>query len=191
MKHKRETILKQGQEIFRHYGYHATGVSTILEECGISKGTFYNYFNSKEEFAIEALQSYSGQIQKLIKTYIGFTSMPASKRLKRYFEQLVKINKKEGSTSGCLLMNFMVELSGNDLSFEQATKQEFEKWINLLSPTIEEAQTNKEITNAFPPKQIAKFMYLNVFGHFAQMKMIKSTNQMESQIRMVFELLKP
>lgn len=189
MKHKRETIVQQGQEIFRHNGYHATGVSDILNACGISKGTFYNYFNSKEEFAIQTLENYSEQIQKLIITYMSFTSMTAAKRLKRYFEQLIKINKKEGSTSGCLLMNFMVELSGNESAFAEATKKEFEQWISLLAPTVEEAQSNKEITKAFPPKQVAAFIYLHLYGDFARMKYTKSTNQMESQLRMVFELL--
>lgn len=189
MKHERETIIRQGQEIFRIKGYHATGVSTILKECGISKGTFYNYFQSKEQFALEALSNYSEQMKKLIKTYMSFASMSPAKRLKRYFEQLIKINNQEGATNGCLLMNFMVELAGNRSAFALATKQEFEKWISLLAPTIEKAQENREITNAYTSKQIAEFMYIHLYGDFARMKSVKSTILMEAQLRMVFELL--
>lgn len=190
MKHLREDIIQTGQELFREHGYHATGVSAILEACDISKGTFYNYFNSKEEFALECLTNYSSQIQKLLKTYLGFTSMSPTKRLKRYFDQLVKINAKEGANRGCLLMNFMVELAGQDSIFQKQTEEEFSIWIDLITPTIEEAQRAKEITNAYPAKQIAHYLYLHVFGDFARMKTIHSTNQLERQLKMVFDFIK-
>lgn len=189
MKHSREGIISQGREIFRKYGYHATGVSTILEECGISKGTFYNYFESKEAFALESLRNYSSQIQKLITTYMGFTTMSPSKRIKRYFEQLIKINEQEGSDKGCLLMNFMVEMGGSETSFAKHTSEEFSKWIDLLAPTIEEAQNNKEITNSYPAKQIATFLYLQFYGLFANMKANQSTNRMKSLLNMTFDFV--
>ena len=189
MKHRRENIIQKGQEIFRKNGYHATGVSTILTECGISKGTFYNYFSSKDEFAKETLKIYSGQIQKLINTYMGFYSMSPTKRLKRYFEQLIKINVQEGADKGCLLMNFMVELAGDDSSFSELAHEEFTNWINLLIPTIEEAQEKKEMTKSYSARQIASFLYLHLYGDFARMKTTRSVNQMETQQKMVFELL--
>lgn len=190
MKHSKEKIIHTGQDLFRKYGYHATGISLILSECSISKGTFYNYFESKEKYAVEVIQNYSFQIQKLIQTYMGFQSMPASKRLKRYFEQLARINQSEGANLGCLLMNFMTELAGQDDLIAKVTNDEFEKWIFLLIPTIEEAQQKKQITQKHSSKQIAIFIYTHQFGEFSIMKSSRSIARMDTSILLLFELLK-
>ena len=40
-------ILKAARVVFARRGYHAAGVSDIVEEAGVARGTFYNYFESK------------------------------------------------------------------------------------------------------------------------------------------------
>lgn len=190
MKHNKSDIILIGQDLFRKYGYHATGVSLILKQCSISKGTFYNYFESKEEYAVCVIKSYSQQIQKLIQTYMGFQSMSAVKRLKRYFEQLARINQGEGASLGCLLMNFMTELAGQDDLIARVTLQEFDKWIYLLIPTIEEAQQKKQITQKYSSKQIALFIYTHQFGEFSTMKSSRSVAKMNTSILLLFELLR-
>ena len=41
-------------------GYHGTGLQEILDAVNIPKGSFYNYFWSKENFGAEAIQHYIG-----------------------------------------------------------------------------------------------------------------------------------
>lgn len=45
----KENILKSAMESFIKQGYHATSISDIAKEAGISKGLLYNYFKGKEE----------------------------------------------------------------------------------------------------------------------------------------------
>jgi AcrR family transcriptional regulator len=45
----RQTILDATLEIFRERGYEGTTIPAIAERCGISQGTVYNYFPSKEK----------------------------------------------------------------------------------------------------------------------------------------------
>ena len=59
MKHSRENILEGGIELFRNNGYHGTGIQHILKSLNIPKGSFYNYFKSKEEFVLEAIKLYA------------------------------------------------------------------------------------------------------------------------------------
>ena len=39
-------------------GYHGTGLQEILDAVNIPKGSFYNYFGSKEDFGAEVIQHY-------------------------------------------------------------------------------------------------------------------------------------
>ncbi|HHQ0969142.1 TPA: bile-regulated transcriptional regulator BrtA, partial [Listeria monocytogenes] len=53
-------------EVFQKQGYLKTSVQDMVDAAGISKGTFYNYFTSKEELAIVIFkQEYSVLHQRL------------------------------------------------------------------------------------------------------------------------------
>jgi AcrR family transcriptional regulator len=45
----RESILEATLEVFRERGYEGTTIPAIAGRCGVSQGTLYNYFPSKEK----------------------------------------------------------------------------------------------------------------------------------------------
>jgi AcrR family transcriptional regulator len=56
-KKTRNKLLKAAEIEFGEKGFHETGISGITYRAGVALGTFYTYFNSKEEI-FEALVSY-------------------------------------------------------------------------------------------------------------------------------------
>ncbi len=46
---RRKEIIETSASLFSEYGYDETSISMIIERIGIAKGTFYHYFNSKDE----------------------------------------------------------------------------------------------------------------------------------------------
>ncbi|EAC8232609.1 TPA: TetR/AcrR family transcriptional regulator [Listeria monocytogenes] len=66
MKEKKQRIIKSAKEVFQKQGYLKTSVQDMVDAAEISKGTFYNYFTSKEELAIVIFkQEYSVLHQRL------------------------------------------------------------------------------------------------------------------------------
>ncbi|MFD1708177.1 TetR/AcrR family transcriptional regulator [Siminovitchia sediminis] len=55
MKDRKQRVLLAAQKLFIEKGFAATSVQDILNESNISKGTFYNYFSSKNECLISIL----------------------------------------------------------------------------------------------------------------------------------------
>ena len=53
----REKIMQESQILFAQKGYDATSVQNIIDAVGIAKGTFYDYFESKEELLEEIITS--------------------------------------------------------------------------------------------------------------------------------------
>lgn len=59
---RRGQLVAAAREVFARLGYHAAGVSDVIEAAGVARGTFYNYFESKraifgavlEELMVEA-----------------------------------------------------------------------------------------------------------------------------------------
>lgn len=60
---KKKRILEASIELFAKQGYHATSVQEIVNEADMAKGSFYNYFDSKDELITTLYHYYFGQIQ--------------------------------------------------------------------------------------------------------------------------------
>ena len=57
MKNRKHQVLLAAQKLFIEKGFVATSVQDIITESKISKGTFYNYFSSKNECIISILDN--------------------------------------------------------------------------------------------------------------------------------------
>ncbi|TQR09081.1 TetR/AcrR family transcriptional regulator [Psychrobacillus soli] len=57
MNTKKRNILEAAQKLFIEKGFRSTTVNDIIEEANVSKGTFYNYFSSKNECIIAILEN--------------------------------------------------------------------------------------------------------------------------------------
>src|SRR5687768_3008910 len=51
----RELILEAASRLFRQHGIEAVGLAKIMAEAGLTVGTFYTHFKSKEALLREAL----------------------------------------------------------------------------------------------------------------------------------------
>ena len=54
----REKLLKAAISLFHKFGYNGTSVQDIVSGAKIAKGSFYNYFKSKEVLAIAASDAF-------------------------------------------------------------------------------------------------------------------------------------
>ncbi len=69
-KKKQETkkrIFQVASKLFKEKGYENTTVDEITREAGIAKGTFFNYFRTKEELLVYFGQQKEDLIKQLIK----------------------------------------------------------------------------------------------------------------------------
>lgn len=51
----REKILDAAINLFYTHGFHAVGIDAIIAAVGVTKTTFYNHFESKDQLALESL----------------------------------------------------------------------------------------------------------------------------------------
>lgn len=56
MNEKKLKLIDKGLSLFAEKGYHSTSIQEIATEAGISKGAFYLYFQSKEDFVVTAIE---------------------------------------------------------------------------------------------------------------------------------------
>lgn len=126
MKEKKQRIIKSAKEVFQKQGYLKTSVQDIVDAAEISKGTFYNYFTSKEELAIVIFkQEYSVLHQRLEYT------MAISGERKDNFTECLKIIIRFYTENGEILnITFSQAMIDDDFnSFLQSVRLKNMEWV--------------------------------------------------------------
>ena len=63
---RRDAILKAASTLFGRNGYHATSVADVLAAAGISRGTFYLYFDNKDSLFLELMERFIQRIMEVV-----------------------------------------------------------------------------------------------------------------------------
>lgn len=111
---KRLHILEMSSELILHKGFTGVGLQEILKTCGVPKGSFYHYFESKEAFGCELVKNYIDNYQ--IRLHELWNSDQSAKdKLIRYFTLWINDPKSEcGWADSCLIVKLAAEVA--DLS---------------------------------------------------------------------------
>jgi TetR/AcrR family transcriptional repressor of nem operon len=136
----RENLLSQGVSLLMQQGYHGTGLKEILDAVRIPKGSFYNYFGSKEQFAAEVVQHYIEPFIRQLDAHLRNPGTDALAALNRYFEELIIALEKSGFQGGCLLGNLMGEVGDTSELCRDSLRQAVRRYRDLLAQGLSAAQ---------------------------------------------------
>ncbi|MEL6536786.1 MAG: TetR/AcrR family transcriptional regulator [Bacteroidota bacterium] len=188
-KYKREDILDQGIELFRTRGYHHVGINEVLKASGIPKGSFYNFFESKEDFAKQALCRYGEQRQEFLISMLEETNLPPLQRLKSLYRFLIEANREEGFANGCLLNNVAIEVGGDNDMLAAETSTAFQNWLDTIELVVAAGQKDGTISTEYTAREVADYLHSGTYGGFARMKMDRNADYLNLWYRMTFDMI--
>src|SRR3954466_4623955 len=82
----REKILSAGQRLIAARGFSSVGLTEILSEATVPKGSFYHYFDSKESFGEALLDRYFEAYMADVDEMMSRSGSTMARRLIGYFE---------------------------------------------------------------------------------------------------------
>lgn len=188
--HNKAHIIAEGERLLRTQGYHNTGINDVLKACRIPKGSFYNYFVSKEDFATQVVEYYGGKYKGFLESVLEKKHLSPLERLKLlYLIDTVEEYKNEGFANGCLVANLSSEVGGLSDSLADMLNEQFEAWIDYIAETVSEGQSRGGIRKDVPAADLARYLHGNLFGALAQMKVKRSgepiTETMELSLKFI------
>ena len=62
----KETLTQCGFELFATYGFHAVTLDQVVEQAGVTKGSFYYYYQSKHELILDTCLYYYGRWERFV-----------------------------------------------------------------------------------------------------------------------------
>lgn len=144
MHETKQRLIAAGLRLMLERGYTAVGIQEILRETGVPKGSFYHHFASKEDFALQVVDAYVGNVHELLEVVLTDTSRPPLERVRAFFERVRGIYETEGYL-GCLLGALGQELSGANEVFRHRIEGCIAGIAARLAVCLEEARAAGEL----------------------------------------------
>ncbi|MCB0719492.1 MAG: TetR family transcriptional regulator [Bacteroidetes bacterium] len=158
---RRNEILEAAITVFSENGYHASRVDDIASRAGVSKGTIYLYFDSRESILLAAFDHFMEQLRDAFDHTLGADATPMQRLhqiLDLSFEQF-----KANQTLGRVLFDFWSASMYNPDLPHLDFKKMYGEFRDLLVDLLNDAEQVGEI-RVDRPALTANFLMAIVDG---------------------------
>ena len=149
----KDRLLRAADRLMYAKGYEAVGVAELCREAGVQKGSFYHFFSSKQDLAIEMLDaSWSRTRRAIFAAAFDDPDRSADESITAYGELLAEHlaigHADVGVVAGCRYGNFAVELSAHDDVIREKIEEIFSEMGAIVEATIQRGQTAGDVRAA-------------------------------------------
>lgn len=188
-KHNIDDILDVGSELIRKNGYHNVGINQILKECDIPKGSFYNFFESKEDFVEKIVTRYGSSQAEWLQTKLKDDGASPLSRLKALYALLIDYNEMDNFAGGCLVNTISNEVGRSSDDIAEASDLSFQSWLTVIAECIELGQKAKEIRKDISSLELAEYIHAGMYGGFARMKVTRDRSYLDKWFKITFNFI--
>jgi len=190
--HTREALIEVGIKHISQHGYHGTGIKQILDELKVPKGSFYNYFSSKEAFVAELLEADMHNQAQQIQPVLDNNQLDPIAKLRTLFENHRQKYTQQQGKQGCLVASVANDIGDSSLLCQQAMQRSVKALNQLLAGLIAEAQQQQLIRTDLAANQLATLMWTAWEGSLIEMKITGNTDNLTQITDFIFnDILKP
>ncbi len=187
---KRELILAKGAQVMTRRGYHGTGVLEIVQAAGIPKGSFYHYFASKEDFALQALDHlYAPRLERYQAALTRTSPRPCARVIGYYAELVAHFSRQERPEHHCFIGSLSFEMAELSQPIGQRVEGILQRSVEILSGCLEEARSAEEIAPHTDCRALAEFIGNAWEGALLRMKVGRSVAPLQIFLTQLERLL--
>src|SRR5271156_1969627 len=163
----RETLLRSAGKLFQDVGYVQASIYRIASAVSAPKGTFYNYFRSKEDLASRLVDR---QFEALRESLSRSTGHSASHQLKRHCSFLAMEPPMVEVAPLQLLATLAAEAPAIPVALAQRIARGTDIWITHVSDLISRAQIESGTPTAQDTKKLASLLVTCWYGAIIRRK---------------------
>jgi TetR/AcrR family transcriptional repressor of nem operon len=116
-------------------GYAATSVDEICDAAGVSKGSFYHFFRTKEELGLAVLDAFHIRNGGILAEGVKESEDPVGRSLALVDHLLDSAGTMWGK--GCLLGSFAMDLAETNPAIREAVSEKFRAVASVLGEGLE------------------------------------------------------
>ena len=183
---KTDALLERGMELLWSKGYNATSVNDIVKIAGIPKGSFYFYFESKEDFAVKAIEKYFSVMFTPARAILENKTLSPKQRLLDFYEYRYTVLKNEMDCKmGCMASNLGNEMAEHNENIRTTILKREEQILQLIAEVIKEAQDYGEMDDSMNASDIVAFIEDAGKGSMVSMKEMNNSYPIDNYMNMI------
>lgn len=164
-------------------GFHGTGLQDVLQSVGVPKGSFYNYFGSKEAFGAAVIQHYIEPFIAQLDAYLSQNNCSGAQALERYYREQIEELERRQFKGGCLLGNLIGEIGDTSEICREALRKAFDRYRNKIADAIGKAQQEGLLRRDMTAVDMADLLVNAWQGALLRMKIEQSSRPLEDCFR--------
>ncbi len=176
-----ERILDAALPLILKEGYHGVSVDSIISQSGISKGSFFYHFKSKEVLAERLLTRFfehMGHTIRGLMSDIEAQTLTPLDTLLRFIDQLPQRYRNQAQDSGCLMAAFSYQLVSDMPALRQHCQEALNGWAAYFVPYFQRALG----CDATLAGELAQMMFCQMEGAFV-VERIDDKQALDTQFR--------
>ncbi len=186
---RKDQILWAGLDLMKVHGYNGTSVKDIVDAAGVPKGSFYNYFDSKEAFATDALEAVAAEDERMTREMMASVDGSPLTQLQGYFALAAERFCDCDFRQGCFFGNMAQEMSDSNEVIRDAVGRIMRRKTESIGRLLDAARTAGEIRADADPLQLAEFVFNAWEGTLMRMKASRSREPLQAFLQTLPQIL--
>lgn len=178
-------LLAIGNELMSIKGYHGVGLKEILDKASVPKGSFYYYFKSKEDFAIEVIKFNFAAKHRYLRTILEDKAFSPLQRLKNLISEYRKMEYKNDA----LLVKMITEMANLSAPIRDSLECGMNESKVILLQCLEDAQKVEEIGSSHVLPELCEFIFSSWEGALLRCRLTESIEPMDVYYRYMFDFI--
>src|SRR5262245_2915855 len=185
----RERILEVGAKAISDKSFNSCGLSEILSLAKVPKGSFYHYFQSKEDFGVALIEKASEEFVEILRPILTDRKRSPLQRLRGVFELFREECVANGAARRCLVPKLALETSQLSEPVHAAVKCAYDQWCAMLARVLREAQAAGELAKKKDPDLLASLLVMFWEGATIRMQIERGLKPLDDFFAFVFDTL--
>lgn len=160
----RSHILTTGRRLTAQRGYGGVGLSVLLKEAGVPKGSFYHYFPSKEAYGCALLKDFMRQYQDRLGETLLHPTLSGRDRFMAYFHGWLRKQTSPAPEDRCLVVKLSAEVADLSPDMSRILQSGVENVIAQLADVLQQGVQDGSISPLPDPQAMATLIYHQWLG---------------------------
>ena len=169
----RKRILDAGRTLVLCNGFSGVGLSRILKESKVPKGSFYYYFASKEAFGTALLAEYVDSYLERVDALIAEPG-PAGDKLDRFWEAWLAHSGSAGIAGECLVVKLGSEVADLSEDMRKTLDKGVDALVDRIAQLLRQGARDGSVRALDDPETAARMLYAKWLGAAVLAKLARS-----------------
>jgi TetR/AcrR family transcriptional repressor of nem operon len=183
----RDRIIETGAEIIHRKGFNHTGIQEILNAASVPKGSFYNYFKSKDDFGLQIIDYFSAHFKRIAKETLEDTTVSPLNRIYGFLTAFMEYFESQNYAGGCPIGNLAQEMGDLSPAFRKKLSEAIDMMVDAYSRVLARAQRDGKILKSLDIRDTASFIVAGWHGAIIQMKLTQSLAPLKNHRKFIFD----